>query len=161
MSFLDSYKHLEKLCGEIMGVDDNKVTAYIKEMESTPRGAYLVKNWEYDYKKLKHCRWARNQITHEPGYNELNTCEPDDEEWLNDFYNRIMNGTDPLTLYYEATKPAPKTTQKTTSEHVIDNVSVNLPKPTKKKSGWEKAIGYILLIAAVILFAYVCILLKK
>ena len=31
MGFLDSYKRLEKLCGEVMN-DDRRITAYIEEM---------------------------------------------------------------------------------------------------------------------------------
>ncbi len=34
-------------------------------------------------------------------------CEPGDTEWLEDFYLRIMNQTDPLTLYAKASKPRP------------------------------------------------------
>ena len=38
MSFTESYKQLEKLCGEIMN-DDRRVSAYIDEMINTPRGS--------------------------------------------------------------------------------------------------------------------------
>lgn len=34
MSFMNSYKHLEKLCGEIMR-DERRVSAYIDEMTCT------------------------------------------------------------------------------------------------------------------------------
>lgn len=47
MSFTESYKQLEKLCGEIMN-DDRRVSAYIDEMINTPRGSYLVKGWDSD-----------------------------------------------------------------------------------------------------------------
>ena len=50
----------------------------------------------------KHYRWVRNQISHEPGCNESNMCELDDEIWLNHFYSRIMNQTDPLSMYRKA-----------------------------------------------------------
>ena len=55
MSFTESYKQLEKLCGEIMN-DDRRVSAYIDEMINTPRGSYLVKGWDSDLKQLKHYR---------------------------------------------------------------------------------------------------------
>ena len=42
MGFIDSYKHLEKLCGEILN-DERKVSAYIDEMINTPRGVCLVR----------------------------------------------------------------------------------------------------------------------
>ena len=98
MGFIDSYKHLEKICGEILK-DDRRINAYIDEMENTPKGSRYVSSWNEDLKRLKHYRWVRNQIVHEPNCNESNMCAPQDELWLNNFYSRIMNGADPLTLY--------------------------------------------------------------
>lgn len=102
MGFIDSYKHLEKLCGEIMD-DNRRISAYIDEMLNTPGGSYYVRSWNENLKKLKHYRWVRNQISHEPGCTEENMCEPQDELWLDDFYSRIMDQTDPLALYRKAT----------------------------------------------------------
>lgn len=56
MGFLDSYKHLEKICGEIMK-DERKVSAYIEEMQRIFDGPYYVKSWNEDLKQLKHYRW--------------------------------------------------------------------------------------------------------
>ena len=39
MGFIDSYKHLEKLCGDMLQTQHG-VSAYIAEMESTPNGSY-------------------------------------------------------------------------------------------------------------------------
>lgn len=104
MGFIESYKHLEKLCGEVLN-DDRRISAYIDEMINTPRGSYLVRGWDDDLKQLKHYRWVRNQIAHEPDCTEQNMCEPCDTVWLDDFYSRIMNQTDPLALYSKAAKP--------------------------------------------------------
>lgn len=104
MGFIDSYKHLEKLCGDILN-DDKRVSAYIDEMINTPRGSYLVRGWDDDLKQLKHYRWVRNKIVHEPGCTEQNMCKPEDALWLDDFHARIMNQTDPLALYLQATRP--------------------------------------------------------
>lgn len=101
MGFIDSYKHLEKLCGEILN-DDRRVSAYIDQMVNTPNGIYYVDNWNDDLKKLKHYRWIRNQIAHEPGCSESNMCEKSDTLWLENFYSRIMSQTDPLSLYHKA-----------------------------------------------------------
>ena len=35
MGFIESYKHLEKLCSEVMR-DDRRISAYIDEMMNTP-----------------------------------------------------------------------------------------------------------------------------
>lgn len=110
MSFIESYKHLDKICGEMFETQYG-VSAYIEEMLNNPRGSFLVRGWENDLKQLKHYRWIRNQIVHEPDCYEQNMCESGDDEWLDDFYERIINQTDPLTLYAKAT--APKPTKKT------------------------------------------------
>ena len=104
MGFMDSYKRLEKLCGDLLNCD-RPVSAYIDEMLQTPAGARSVSTWNSDLEKLKHYRWIRNQISHEPGCTEQNMCKPGDEAWLNEFYLRILNGTDPLALYSTAAVP--------------------------------------------------------
>lgn len=106
MSFIESYKHLDKICGEMFETQYG-VSAYIDEMINTPRGSYLVRGWGNDLKQLKHYRWIRNQIAHEPDCTEQNMCESGDTEWLDNFYSRIMNQTDPLAMYFQATKPHP------------------------------------------------------
>ena len=103
MDFLEAYKRLEKLCGEIMN-DDRKVSAYIENMENMPQGPHLVLGWENDLKKLKHYRWVRNQIAHDPNCSEENMCNSNDVQWIVDFHSRIMTQTDPLTMYRKATE---------------------------------------------------------
>lgn len=98
MKFIETYKQLEKLCGEVMN-DDRRVSAYIEEMMRLTDGAYRVENWNEDLKKLKHYRWVRNKIVHEPDCTEANMCKAEDVVWLNQFHRRILNGTDPLALY--------------------------------------------------------------
>lgn len=101
MQFIESYKHLEKLCSELLD-SDRRISAYIDEMLNTPRGAYLVKGWDDDLKRLKHYRWVRNKITHEPGCTEQNMCKPGDAAWIDAFCSRIVNQKDPLSLFYKA-----------------------------------------------------------
>lgn len=112
MEFMNAYKHLEKLCGDILN-DERRISAYIDEMAKISDGSTKVHNWDNDLKKLKHYRWIRNQIIHEPDCQEENICHPDDVAWLNNFYSRIMNQTDPLALYLKSSKVNPLTkTQK-------------------------------------------------
>lgn len=75
MGFIDSYKHLEKLCGDMFS-DIHGVSTYIDEMINKHRGSYLVRGWDEDLKQLKHYRWVRNQIAHEPDCSEENMCDP-------------------------------------------------------------------------------------
>lgn len=101
MSFIDLYKRLERICNDMYG-DKHGISTYIDEMTNNPSGSRYVRGWDEDLKQLKHCRWIRNKIVHEPGYTEENMCAPDDIQWLNDFYSRIMTANDPLALYHKA-----------------------------------------------------------
>ena len=135
MGFIESYKHLEKLCSEVLN-DDKRISAYIDEMINTPRGSYLVRGWDDDLKQLKHYRRVRNQIAHEPDCTEQNMCEPSDTEWIDDFYSRIMNQTDSLALYAKATNP--RTTVKTTKAaqaNKSETTSYNRPPQRNNHAG--------------------------
>lgn len=98
MGFLDSYKKLEKLCGEMYDCEHG-VKSYIDEMTNDPAGSRYVGGWDADLKKLDHCRRIRNKIVHESGCSEENMCDICDLQWLNDFYSRIMSANDPLAVY--------------------------------------------------------------
>lgn len=103
MGFIDSYKRLEKICGEILK-DERRLSAYIDEMMKIPNGSFYVKGWDDDLRQLKHYRWIRNHIAHEPGCTEENMCKPSYALWLDNFYFRIIKYTDPLALYFKATQ---------------------------------------------------------
>ena len=47
MSFIESYKHLDKICGEMFETQYG-VSAYIEEMLNNPHGSFLVRGWEND-----------------------------------------------------------------------------------------------------------------
>ena len=111
MGFMEAYKRLEKLCGEVMN-DERRIGAYIDEMQEKTGGASYVSGWEEDLKQLKHYRWVRNQIVHSPDCSEENMCDPEDVRWIEDFYERIMNQSDPLALYRKATQPASASVKK-------------------------------------------------
>lgn len=155
MGFTDSYKHLEKLCGEILN-DNRRISAYIDEMIKIPNGSFYVRDWDYDLKQLKHYRWIRNQIAHELNCTEENMCEPEDTLWLDDFYDRIINQTDPLTLYSKAIKPrqVPKPVQTPATDTYSQQTFGH-----KKKS--RKLLGCIAFIIGVLLIAAVIILISK
>ena len=158
MGFIESYKHLEKLCGEVLN-DNRRISAYIYEMENTPRGSYLVRGWDYALKQLNHYRWVRNQIAHEPDCTEQNMCDESDAVWLDNFYSRIMNQTDPLALYYKATKlrPAQKSTQTHTQETTTQTYSQ--PAANHKKASQNTAgcmtflVGVLIIVVAIVLIS--------
>ena len=100
MGFMDSYKRLEKLCGDMLE-DERRISAYIDKMYENTEGWDLVDDWESDLKKLKYYRRIRNKLVHEPDAYEDELCDAEDVEWLEDFYYRIIDGEDPLSRYYK------------------------------------------------------------
>lgn len=129
MGFIESYKQLEKICGELLN-DERRLSAYIDAMINTRDGSYLVEGWDEDLKQLKRYRWIRNHIVHEPGCSEDNMCKPYDTMWLDNFYFRIMSQDDPLALYRKATTTPhvkktthPHTSKPKTCTHAQQNKS--------------------------------------
>ena len=139
MGFIDSYKRLEKLCGDVMGCD-RPVTAYIDEMKATPRGAYYVAGWGSDLEMLKRYRWIRNQIAHEPGCTEANMCGAGDAAWIDQFYGRIMDQTDPLALYEKEMKRQRAEQSKLFTDNRKDHIIVRLRQKSKLLDTLSQAI---------------------
>ncbi len=130
MKFIEAYKRLEKLCGDMYG-DDKKITGYIERMEKNYNGEYYVDGWNEDLKKLKHYRWIRNKISHEPNCSEDDYCSNEDVEWLDDFYARIMNQTDPLALYAKKIRGR----QTYVSKQITKSSYSGSPSKSKEKEG--------------------------
>ena len=153
MGYIDSYKRLEKLCGDVLD-NDRRVSAYIDEMIGIKNGSYYVETWEEDLRKLKHYRWVRNKISHEPNCTEENMCNPEDEKWINAFYSRIMNQTDPLSLYRKAIRPKPRKVYSPTETKGLTQPQKN----SQDFSGCASAFIWILIIAFLImmLIVYLC-----
>ena len=152
MNFIDSYKRLEKLCSEIYN-DNHGVSSYIDEMINTPVGARYVPGWDDDLKQLKHYRWVRNQIVHDPGCTEENMCEHGDAHWLDNFRSRIMSANDPLALYRKARNPQPthKTQQKNTPEPEVYTYHQNTRVPQRSAGCLTFVIEFLVVVAATIL----------
>ena len=150
MSFIDSYKRLEKLCSEIYG---NGVKSYIEEMSNNPMGSRCVTGWDEDLKKLKHYKWVRNQISHDPDCTEDNMCEFDDAEWLDYFRSRIMSGSDPLTLYRKArnSQSTQRPIQPYTSEARNHTYQQRTSVPHRSAGCLTYVIGIMVMVFAVIL----------
>ena len=155
MGFIESYKHLEKLCGEVLN-DDRRISANIDEMQSTPRGALYVSSWDEDLEMLKHYRWVRNQIVHEVGCTEQNMCDPEAAPWLDDFYSRIMNESDPLTLYRKATTPS--SNFRPTQSHAQESSDRTMLHP---RTSPQKAIGCLTSCAVIFVLIAVTLLLMS
>ena len=151
MSFIDSYKRLEKLCGEIYN-NNHGITSYIDEMARNPIGSRFVPGWDEDLKQLKHYRWVRNQIVHEPNCTEENMCEYGDAQWLNNFRSRIMAANDPLAQYRKARNPRP--TQRPRQTYTPEPRAYTYPQrtstPQRSAGCLTFVIGVLLVVATVV-----------
>ncbi len=152
MGFIDSYKRLEKLCSEVYG-DNHGISAYIDEMVKKSDGSYCVSGWNEDLKQLKHYRWLRNQIVHEPNCSEENMCTPEDTQWIDDFHSRIMSANDPLAQYRKFKR---RSEVQRTKQNDIDEQSVYVESQYEKTS--HKYIGCFTFIIGIILVAVVAVL---
>lgn len=96
--FFDEFKRLDKLCREIYGDDCKRgVTLYLKDMEDRSyEGSRLVDGWNGDYTRLRQLRDFRNRLAHDVNIDE--ECRQSDIDFITLFRQRILNGTDPLTL---------------------------------------------------------------
>lgn len=101
--FQEAYKSLDKLCRECLSGYDG-VSGYIRLMENEWYGEHYVSTWNKDLRMLKHVRWVRNQLSHEVGTLESDICSWSDLEFVDDFYKRIINITDPLAMLRKAQK---------------------------------------------------------
>lgn len=120
--FMEAFKHIDKICKEMYS-SNNGVTTYIETMERTPGGSSYVSNWDLILKTLKDYRHIRNQYAHEVGSSYNDICNQQDVDWLNNFYESLMNTTDPLAMYQKHIREMNKS--KTTKPRQVD-VSYNV-----------------------------------
>lgn len=95
---VEEFGRLEQLCNQIYG-ENHGVTRYIEDMDNLPSSArYKVDGWDYYYKTLKLVRHKRNNLSHgEVLFNEK-YAEPEDIQFISDFYKLILNSKDPISL---------------------------------------------------------------
>lgn len=148
MRFLQAYKRLDNLCRDMNGVG---ITGYIEDMQSCSNGEYKVTGWKDDYFQLKHYRYVRNRIAHENNAEEVDLCTEKDAAWLDAFYQRILTQTDPLALYFQATKPKAKPSPKPTAPPKPP-AETQKPQPAGQhtSSGMKFAVWSVLAAAAVL-----------
>lgn len=90
--FLEKYKHLDKLCRDMFGTEKG-VTDYIN---SARNNIYLQNN--ADIKTLVRLRHIRNQLGHDIDAFNTPMCSQRDIDWLDNFYKKVYNVSDPLSL---------------------------------------------------------------
>ena len=75
------------------------VTLYLNDMDKHfAQGKNTVPNWISDYRQLKKLRNMRNERAHSQGSFSYLEFTQEDVDFLRKFYEKILNGTDPLAL---------------------------------------------------------------
>ncbi len=160
---VENFGNLERICNQIYDAQHG-ITCYIEDMEYTYDGSLRVANWEHDLRQLKDIRHKRNKLSHgEVSFNSP-WAEPDDIDFILEFYGRLLNGSDPLALYRKAIKL--KTAQKSRTRQNPDQLpytpflSSNDSEPPKpSRSPIDKAVQVALFgIIAVICIAFIAII---
>ncbi len=97
--FLEEFKNLEKICGEIYEVSTGGVTEYINDMKNVSIREYKdIPNWKEDLNDLKRVRHIRNRLAHEQGAFDEITCKQDDIDWIKMFHDRLSRQSDPMAM---------------------------------------------------------------
>ena len=98
LEFYKAYKQLDLLCKQALS-SGSGVAEYIRQMENTPcRALQNVQFWIEDLKRLKRMRRIHTELSQRPGSFDDVLCTQEDIDWLNDFYIRLLNQTDPFSL---------------------------------------------------------------
>ena len=98
LEFYEAYKQLDLLCKQAMDTNYG-VSEYIKQMDDTScRDLQNVQFWIEDLKQLKRMYRIHTELSQRPGSFEDSLCTQEDIDWLNDFYIRLLNQTDPFSL---------------------------------------------------------------
>ena len=135
--FFEAYKRLDRLCSDIYGCRSG-VSQYIEDMdEASYLGQLAVPLWGQAYKTLKHLRWVRNQIAHDSG--QILICDESDIQDVNDFYDDIMSGRDPLAQLrrYREDRATVKKTARRAEPSATSAVSsyTDAARPTRRRAG--------------------------
>lgn len=158
-NFLNEFKRLEKLCNDIYG-KIHGVTLYIDDMEAVPRYEYYnIFNWETDLKQLKRIRYLRNQIVHSDDLFDKAIVTQNDIYFVREFYNRILNQSDPLSCYRKSKEAIKKTYYDSLKKDNLTNCNIpnsntnNAPNAPKR----SKSLLLKLLTAGVLLVVFVVV----
>lgn len=113
--FYEAYKKSASFCDDLYQKEREKnyksgIKYYIEDMEHTPFSvARMIPNWNSDLKKLKYLLYLRNQISHDINTSPGSLATSDDTLWIQSFYQRLLNQSDPLALKHQLLSPTRNT----------------------------------------------------
>lgn len=150
--FFEAFKQLDKLCTELYKTPHG-VTHYIDDMKAASWDNYKdIPNWKTDLKELIRLRHIRNHLAHTQGAFHEDICTQNDIDWIKNFYQRIMNQSDPLALLYQTTHRKQHTQKPDYNNYTLNK---NIYKNNKDKPNTTYLIlTLIIVVTAIILIFY-------
>lgn len=119
--FFEEFKKLDKLCGNLYK-EQHGITHYIDDMKAVPGLNYLdIPNWKMDLEQLIRLRHIRNHLAHTEGAFSENICTQKDIDWIQAFYQRILEQSDPIALLYQKSKLKNQTVKQTNNQVINKN----------------------------------------
>lgn len=107
--FFNEYTALDNLLKNVYKTEKG-VTSYLDIMKNTAESRTVnINHWNYTYKKLRYLRHIRNNMAHEIGAFEAETIKIEDVEFIRQFYNSVINCTDPLSIIFERNRTRKET----------------------------------------------------
>lgn len=150
-TFFEEYKLLENLCRDMYHTNTG-VTSYIDDMMNTPwRNRCNIANWESDLIQLKRIRSLLNQLAHTEGTFMEDVCTEKDIQFVKDFYQRIIDGTDPLASKKQNYGNIQMTRTDVNNNRVFKRNQFNRRETTEKESYLIIAIRIIIIIVFIAL----------
>lgn len=148
----DEYKRVDYICRDIFS-SQSGINQYITEMDQ--KSSYersLVSSWDKDYRMLKHVRWLRSQIAHEPSVTD---CNEEDVAWLENFHRRLLEQQDPLALIRKAERERSNYSPRRESMPIYSEQMVyrNVNLQEKKDSSDRTVVALIVLVGVLIIIA--------
>lgn len=114
--FLEEYKELDKLIQDALN-SEKGVSEYIERLT----GHYEFSD---EYHLLKRLRKIRNDLAHEPNTMNSDYATEDDIDDVKEFYNRIIDRKDPISLLTRKNSKRSKTKEKPSSILIVAIVIV-------------------------------------
>lgn len=110
IALFEAFKRLDGLCRD-MYQSEKGVTEYINDMQARGGATFRIPHWTEDLDRLKRLRHIRNQLAHEISSFDEELCTEADVQWLKEFYQRVLDGKDPLSLLVKSEQERNKTGQ--------------------------------------------------
>ena len=152
---VEAFGDLERLCNQIYD-PPHGVTSYVNIMEFCQiQGKRCVPQWGYDFSMLKQIRHKRNKLSHGEVSFKQHYAEEQDIDFAVNFRNRIMNQTDPLTLYHRSSK-----SQSITNQYCIPTQNIpSKPLSYNNRKSLQRSAGCatFLLVLIIITVVWVCL----